>query len=89
MRQSRKTKTKCLDVAQQSRVKEIGEKIADAIGDKNIDVLRVLGCKNKFGVPSTSIPNHHYIVHITTKGSSCDCPQKRKCIGLSESTFWR
>jgi hypothetical protein len=60
-------------------VQETGEKIAEAIGNGDIECLRVLGCKTKYWVPSVSIPNHRYAVHITIKGSSCDCPQKHKC----------
>ena len=63
-------------------VKAASEKIAEAIGQATVEVLKVFGCKNKYWVPSTSIPNHSYLVHITSNGCSCECKSqnyRKKC----------
>ena len=60
-------------------VQRTGERIAEAVVNGDIKSLRVIGCENKYWVPSDTVPNHRYVVHITANGSSCNCPQKRKC----------
>ncbi len=58
-------------------IKATDEKLAETVGEASLEILRVFGCKNKYWVPSTSIPNHSYMVHITPNGCSCDCPSQR------------
>jgi hypothetical protein len=42
---------------------------------KNIQALRVCGKSNKFFAPSSSIPHHMYVVHLTPSDfrKSCTC----------------
>ena len=55
---------------------ESGKTIRDAIGDKGAAALRITGSQNRFAIPSTSIPGHKHIVHLSPSGSrdSCTCP---------------
>jgi predicted nucleic acid-binding Zn finger protein len=42
---------------------------------KNIQTLHIWGKSNKFFVPSSTIPHHKYVVHLTPSDSrnSCTC----------------
>ena len=59
-----------------SAAKQAGEKIGQAVGDSGVGALRIPGTKNRFAVPSCSIPYHKHIVYLSPSGSrdSCTCP---------------
>jgi len=55
-----------------------GKAIAQAVGvgKDGVSALRIPGLKNRYAVPSGSVPHHKYIVHLAPCGSrnSCTCP---------------
>ena len=57
-------------------VAKAGTALTLAIANKSIAALRIPGSQNRYAVPSTSIPHHKYMVHLTPTDSrnSCDCP---------------
>ena len=65
----------------QQAIDRIGELILVAIGNGEVDDLRVHPTSKKFRIPSASHPYHNYLVHITdsNKRNSCTCDaHKRK-----------
>ena len=56
--------------------REAGATILKVVGENGAAALRIPGSANRFAVPSTSIPYHKYIVHLSPSGSrdSCTCP---------------
>jgi len=74
---SSEKKSKASSAFLNAAIKATDEKLAETIGEATVEILRVFGCKNKYWVPSTSIPNHDYMVHITPNGCSCDCLSQR------------
>jgi hypothetical protein len=48
--------------------------ISRSVGNKGAASLRIPG-KNRYAIPSSSIPHHKYIVHLTPTNSrnSCTC----------------
>ena len=55
---------------------EAGKIIGQATRKHGLAALSIPGSKNRYVVPSCSIPNHKYIVHLSPSGSrdSCTCP---------------
>ncbi len=55
---------------------QAGAKIIQAVGNNGAAALRIPGSANRYAVPSSSIPYHKRIVHLSPSGSrdSCTCP---------------
>ena len=55
---------------------QAGKTICEAVGDKGATALRIAGSQNRYAIPSSSIPGHKHIVHLSPTGSrnSCSCP---------------
>jgi hypothetical protein len=56
--------------------RQAGEKILQVVADNGPAALRIHGSLNRYAVPSSSIPYHKHIVHLSPSGSrdECTCP---------------
>jgi hypothetical protein len=55
---------------------EAGKIIGQAARENGVAAMSIPGSKNRYAVPSCSIPFHKYIIHLSPSGSrdSCTCP---------------